>query len=727
MPKTGQHAEVNTFIQGLITEASPLNFPPNASREEENFILNRDGTRHRRLGMDFEDDYNLRSLGIDFATFATSGKNVFKWTSVAGVAGKEFLVVQTANKLNIYDLSADSISGSGFLTTLTMTGFPTTDRVTFASLEGKLVATAGISTVLIVTFNTATSTFSLEDKRLLVRDLWGIQVATSSYEADNLFRGTTIPNDHRYNLQNQSWGIARKDKFGALDDPIDLYGALAIYPSNSEVVWTGLQFQPIVGGADPYERIYPNLYEERVGVNVDSPKGYYIIDLLDRGASRTTQFAANYARNPSLTVASYTAPQDKTLGGARLVVEFAGRAFYAGFSGELVGGDKRSPNLANFIVFSQLVKSGSDLVKCYQEGDPTSREGSDIVDTDGGFLRIADAENIIALEKLGSNLIVLAANGVWAISGGSDFGFTASNYKVTKISTYGCSSPESVVSEGGSIFYWGDGGIYKVAVDKYGQVGVTSITQTTIQSLYNSIPKETQDTCTGVFDEKGKRIVWLYQENTPLLPLSITKELVLDLTIGSFSINRIYNSFLSDIGALFPFYHNSRVMYLTAVTNGADVKTTFSYYRDAGFEDWVSHDGGTDAKAFMWTGSQIAGDSSIKKQIPYLTMHFRKTEFETDEFGTPQNQSSCLFRVNWDWANTANSNKITPLQQAYRYRKAYLAALPDTEYDNGFETVTTRNKVRGSGRSFGLYIETEPLKDCNVLGWNLTMNGNPIA
>ena len=42
-----------SFVKGLITEASPLTFPENASIDEKNFVLNRDGSRSRRLGVDY--------------------------------------------------------------------------------------------------------------------------------------------------------------------------------------------------------------------------------------------------------------------------------------------------------------------------------------------------------------------------------------------------------------------------------------------------------------------------------------------------------------------------------------------------------------------------------------------------------------------------------------------------------------------------------------------------
>lgn len=42
----------NTFVKGLMTEASELNFPEDFSLYEKNFLLHRDGGRDRRKGME---------------------------------------------------------------------------------------------------------------------------------------------------------------------------------------------------------------------------------------------------------------------------------------------------------------------------------------------------------------------------------------------------------------------------------------------------------------------------------------------------------------------------------------------------------------------------------------------------------------------------------------------------------------------------------------------------
>ncbi len=168
------------------------------------------------------------------------------------------------------------------------------------------------------------------------------------------------------------------------------------------------------------------------------------------------------------------------------------------------------------------------------------------------------------------------------------------------------------------------------------------------------------------------------------------------------------------------------VKYVTLTDVAGVLNITFSYYNDVLFRDWYKHNSiGEDAKAFLLTGARTAGDSSIDKQIPYVFMHFRRTENGVDGSGNLLNQSGCLMRYQWDFANTAESMKYTPIMQTYRYNLPKLITAPG--YDTGFEVLTTKNKVRGRGKAFSMYLETEPAKDCRILGWNISLNGNTVA
>jgi hypothetical protein len=739
MTKPGQRAEVNTFIQGLITEASPLNFPPNASKQEENFELFRDGTRKRRLGIDYETGHAERFCP-NFGTFppTTPSFNTFIWEAVAGKVGQDFLVVQNGTSIDLYDLSKTPLSVSvtgGYLTTLDLVA--NNNTYSFASINGNLViATGGLFTYQVV-FNGFTppfpqQSFELSSLTLKVRDFWGVDTNDDNLENDIYFRPASLSPLHSYNLENQSWGIPRKYQSGTMVDPIGQYfGEYSKYPSNSEVVWTALQFQAVTATTTPYERLYPNMYEEVFGLAPLASKGYFIIDVMSRGASRKTEYEKNWDRSGGLLPSPdfFLPEEDKTPGGPTVVCEYAGRMWYGGFSGEVVNGDSRSPTLNNYVLFSKLVINDNDVPKCYQEGDPTSREGADVVDTDGGYIKISGAHNIVSMVNIGNDLVILADNGIWAVSGGNDYGFSATNYRVIQLSSFGCCSVKSVVLQGESIMYWNEGGIYVISRDKVGQLAASSLTKTTIQSLFDSIPLASRREAAGTYDDLLKKAKWVYKTGTIFSSQSKTVELVFDLEIGNFSMNTIQSVPGFSVEAMVPFFYEGTTQYITYLKTGSTFnKYTFSLYKDEEFIDWKSFNGvGVDAKAFVLTGAQIAGDSAVEKQAPYIVIHMKKTETGTDSNAVPLNQSSCKFRTLWDWSfNSPESNKIGQLQQAYRYRKALIAS-PNSTYENGFEVVSSKSKIRGRGRALALYMESEPKKECHLLGWNITLNGNQIA
>lgn len=748
MTKKSIKSEVNNFIGGLVTEASPLNFPQNATVNEENFVLNRDGTRDRRFGMDFEVGFNYIPTGTTALEIADNAPVPFKWLNVNGDASIQILVVQANTSLLFFSLNNTVISSVSPIGTISLASysFPADVRYSFADVNGKLIVAAGVEAIVVVSYDG--TTFSSTSEVLKTRDIWGIEVSDEpAYENDPQYRGA-LPSAHAYNLYNQSWGLPRQYVGGGgsptYDDPISIYFSnLAKYPSNSEVIWTGLQYQPVAAGADPYERMYPSLYEQAFGASVKAAKGYFVIDLLKRGTSRETAVLAQRAKWPALDyLASPNFPDDVTNDGATVICEFAGRVWYAGFGGKVTSGDKRSPALTSYVAFSQLVRGSGDVFKCYQEGDPTSRENNDLVDTDGGLVRLSGADKIVGMLNIGSNLIVFASNGVWAISGGDRNGFSATNYKTERLSTFGTIAPLSIVTDGARALYWAADGIYVVDKNQTGDFVVNNLIQKTIQSYYESIPSRVKSTAIGVFESSGKRIRWMYYSGSRFTELSETRELVLDLTTGSFSPIRINRTPSNNIEVVSMFAATPFIApvisgnpgrktnaldtrYLAIVKVAGVAYLTFAYYNNNKFLDWESFDSiGVDAAAFLTTGAVTASDSSVAKQVPYLTLHFRRTEYGTDGEAIPLFPSSCFVRSQWDWANKVDSNKWGSMFQGYRARQPFIATMPDDDYETGFEVVTSKNKLRGRGKAFALHMETEPLKDCRILGWSISLNGN---
>lgn len=761
MVKPVAKAEISSFIKGIITEASPLNFPGDATQDEENFKLNRDGTRDRRLGMDFEDGYSILSTDLLPSQISTAGISSFKWDSAAGNSDNEFIVVQFGSKLKIFDGAKGSLTSDGFLGTVTLPGVSGLNEFSYASVDGILVVAAGVEEIYFVEWTG--SSFTVNTDRLLVRDLWGLP----GNDGNNInLRPTTLTSAHTYNLRNQGWGVPRKNASGTLSDPINIFAAhYSKYPANSESVVSALQYE---AGASPYERVFPAMYDDVLGLQSIPSKGYFIIDALRRGTSRLSAMTSNASKFSQLTYPVASLPQDTTQGGCSVIAEYAGRVFYAGFGGQVTDGDTNSPVMSSYILFSQLVRNSSDIVKCYQDGDPTSREGSDVVDTDGGFIRVSGAKKIVGIFPLNNMLIVLADNGVWSLAGGSDYGFTATNYSVTKISSYGCLSNKSVVIENDKVFYWGDSGIFAIYKDQFGDLKVDSISETTIQSLFDDISTADKQNAKGIYDPLDKKVKWIYNIDSNRENSNTVLELVFDTSLGAFYKNRIMStgvgspdiisltrtsSFLSGISSSSIVVNgesvevNGEEVVVDVTTRSSNLQSvkyiaiygdvagavgfTFSQYKDLNFRDWLSSDGvGVDAKGYMLTGAATAGDSSIYKQTPYLVMHFRRTEVGVAEENgelVPANQSSCLCRSQWDWANTSASNKWGPLFQAYRYRRPFMIGSEFDSFDTGFETVVSKSKLRGRGRAFSLYMETEPYKDCRIVGWSLSITGNNLA
>src|SRR5690606_14580373 len=119
--------------------------------------------------------------------------------------------------------------------------------------------------------------------------------------------------------------------------------------------------------------------------------------------------------------------------------------------------------------------------------------------------------------------------------------FSATNYRVEKVSNFGGISNSSVVLENNRIYYWAEDGIYTVGTNELGDVSVTSISQETIQSFYDDIPAVAKRRANAIYDNITKKVRWIVNYRELMSEQNITKELVLDTTLGAFSVNRIMN------------------------------------------------------------------------------------------------------------------------------------------------------------------------------------------
>src|SRR5690554_1314170 len=194
--------EVNSFVQGLVTEASPLTFPENASLDEDNFELLRDGSRRRRLGMDYEEGYQVVNTGQASPVGGEIALTTFNWENAGGDSNKELLVVQAGTNIRVFDLDINPLS-TGQVYSTNISGADPTQVFSFASVDGTLVCTTGEASVVEITYNGGT--FSRRNRRIKIRDFFGVE---DTYLQTETF--TEISRDEEYgkftvDLVSGSW------------------------------------------------------------------------------------------------------------------------------------------------------------------------------------------------------------------------------------------------------------------------------------------------------------------------------------------------------------------------------------------------------------------------------------------------------------------------------------------------------------------------------------------
>lgn len=714
MTEQSTKKEYNSFIAGIITEAGPLTFPENASLDEANMVLNRDGSRQRRLGMDFESDYILRT--VTFVEDDAVGS--FRWKNVANNPSTNFAVVQVGKKLLVFYITAGSPSiSANLVATLDISLYTTGKTVIGASSGmGYFFVTGGVTDPFYLSFDTDTSFISLTPFHLNIRDTFGVEDGLETSESP---AGISTP--HRYNLRNQGWN----------DSQIAYYMSISggFAPTNSQQWFVG---------KDSNDDFDPALLGKHDFGSTPAPRGRFVIDAFARSQSRLNQ--------TGLT----TDPDMET--GYPTVVNFAfERVWYAGMQSDFSGASEYHPNYTGFVFYSRTLRSAKDFGQCYSDADPTSEIDSDLVDTDGGYINIPESGVIYALVQKGSSMIVFAEHGIWEIGGG-DFGFTGTQHSVFKITEFGAMSPTSIVDAETAVVYWNRGGIYVLAPDpESGRLVSTNVSERTIQTLYNEIDMRAKYNAVGSFDKVNRRISWMYNNSGDAYDgvnfrNKYDSELVYDMvlsafyksTLGSIEVNSPYiagsvetNDFLRRAEGVRTRGDSVNKYLVFQYTNppANEAVVTFGYYRDPTFRDWKSADGeGVSFNSYVITGHEIMGDSVRTKSTPYLVMHFKRTELVTVENEALEivagNPSSCMVSARWEWSNSPDSGKWGEEFQAYRLHRPY--TLPSTEGEEivyPSDVITTKNRLRGSGKALSLYIRSDEDKDFYLYGWATRWEG----
>jgi hypothetical protein len=198
----------NSFIGGLKTEYTGLNFPENSCTSVSNCVFSIVGDVLRRGGIDYET--NFASSIINRANTAVT---TYKWNNVGGDGLTQIVVLQAGGTLYFFKSSAatttNPLSNQMLASTILLSNFvatgsslsPNAVECQYSDGNGYLFVYNPACQPFYCTYNAATSTITGNGININIRDFNGVLEPTVPVN----FRPTTLTNEHQYNLVNQGW------------------------------------------------------------------------------------------------------------------------------------------------------------------------------------------------------------------------------------------------------------------------------------------------------------------------------------------------------------------------------------------------------------------------------------------------------------------------------------------------------------------------------------------
>ena len=694
MPQKAASLVENSFINGLVTEATGMNFPDKAVTETYDCEFDIDGSVYRRTAIDFEEDFTTKTIDRSQSVIKT-----YLWQNVAGNGNVTVAVVQVGDTLYFYETNGTGIFSTGAqTTTVTLTpvsGAPVPDTVEaqFCDGNGFLIVTHPYCDPMRISYDIAAHSATKTDIIIQIRDFAGDP--SDPYAVD--FRPTStyaaLNDHHEYNLMNQGWTATQLTAWDT---------AQTTMPSNSDIMW---RFKDASDNLD-----YTTASLARISSgNTPAPKGHYVLNLslMDRNA-----------------IVSGAVNSDTGFQRPSTAAFFAGRVFYAGIN---------SVGYNSNIYFTQIIESVDQYGKAYQVNDPTSEELFDLLPSDGGVISIPEAGTIIKMFTVPGGLCVFAANGVWFLTGSTGLGFTATDYAQLKIADINTISDSSFVNVGGFPAWWNSEGIY-IMQGGQGMPSVKSMTYDTVKSFYDSIPVTSKRYARGFFDKTDGHIRWLYRsEDTSNLESLYEYDRVLNYNIRTnafypwtispsdvkahsilsselitrpIDIDTVAKNNLTDLvidsnGNQVITYTASGSgdqqfdKYLVSYFDGTNYKFTFANRTDNTYKDWESYDGfGVMYNSYLKSGYRMDGQGLAKFQNNYINIYSRVDEPVTYNF-----------QGLWDFANTGDTGRWSSSQQI-------------THTDTNYNNATRRLKVRGHGKALQFKLSSVLDEPFDIIGWS---------
>ena len=536
MPRNVGTTVENQFIQGLITEATGLNFPEKAVAECWNVRFEKTGNITRRLGYAYEDD--ITEIPGGGATALGVCKS-YLWRAVGTDGSKTFLVIQSGQYLSFYEPDSNGNFSGGVKSFQIDLGSYKTPVAGLSVAEAEAGISSGNGRLFVnhpycepiyVEYESDADDITVIQYEIRIRDMEGVDDGLEPGE-----RPGSLSNLHKYNLYNQGWDQGTVNwGFNESGTPIAVWKiALGKYPSNSDVWWYGKGVNK--EGKEGLQLNTIKLVSKATGF---APKGHYVYNAFSMDRSSKSGISGI----PS-----------KSSEGLRpnTVAFYAGRVWYAGVA---------HPDYQGKVYYTQIIESDTQIGACYQANDPTSEQLSDLLDTDGGEIKVTGMGKVTTILEFGNSLLIFANNGIWSISGSGaeGTGFVATNFSIKKISNIGTEAGNSFVDVEGTPVWWNYDGIWTFSPDS----GVQSLTNNTIKTfLQNEVPGVNRRYVQGAYNPLQQTIQWMWKSEVPTdIPDAYRYDRILEFNV--------------ETKAFYPFKWNGPDQYFSTIFCATDITST---------------------------------------------------------------------------------------------------------------------------------------------------------
>lgn len=708
MPRNVATSIQNSFVGGLITQATALNFPQNAAFDADNVVFSERGIVSRRPGFDFENNYITKTL-----TATNKVQTTYHWKNVAGDGNTNLVVHQNGGILYFYNtgstlslsggVSANSVDLNSFIASGATQANLDENECQFSAGLGYLFGVHPYCDPFYVKYN-SDGTFTSALITFTIRDLIGIPEAVL---VDN--RPGSLSDNHKYNLFNQGWDAAKYGTF--------FTAASSKYPSNADKWWLFKDSTNVFNPATMLASVSAG--------SSPASKGFYRLNPWN--TNRAAVALAQSGITLSLTNV------DETSGTLRpAVTEFhAGRVFYAGVNA--TGYNSR-------IYFSKIVQGTADFGWCMTDNDQTT-EIFDFLPSDGGIISIPQAGTIFKLVSFGEGLLVFGANGVWVISGSLGTGFTATDYSISPISAVRSVSGTSFVILEGGVVWWNSTGINMVTKGKDGWQ-IQSLSDEKIKDYYLAIPSQAKRFARGVYNPRTHVISWLFRSSAfasvtetysydtvlnfntligAFYPWSLDTTVAVNSLVvieGAGSVTGSDNIVDNTTTQVVDNLGNNVVTYGFAQTTVATTTKFLVYYSgaftfaecfNAVYKDWTQPAVNKDYDSFFTTGYRILTQGERRFQSNYIFVFTDLSNGTNNEY---------YFQALWNYGTSGNTGEWTQRQTITQN-----IVHAETNYDAS----RRRLKVRGSGTTVQFKFSSVTGKPFNIVGWSTLDTANESA